>query len=156
MPFQIAIGSDHAGFPLKLEIVKHFNEVGQGYHDFGTYDTVPCDYSDFAQAVVEAVARGEYDRGILVCGTGVGMSIAANKMPGIRAAQCHDIYSAYLSRRHNDANVLCLGGRAVGGGLALEIIEAWLETPFSRGERHRRRNAKIAALEAKWANERGH
>jgi tRNA threonylcarbamoyl adenosine modification protein (Sua5/YciO/YrdC/YwlC family)/ribose 5-phosphate isomerase B len=146
---RVAIGSDHAGFPLKLEIVKHFNEAGQGYHDFGTYDTAACDYPDFAQAVAEVVARGEYDRGILVCGTGIGMSIAANKVPGIRAALCHDIYSARQSRKHNGANVLCLGTRIIGVGLALEITEAWLETPFSQGERHLRRNTKIAALESK-------
>ena len=147
---QVAIGSDHAGFPLKLEIVKHFNEIGQGYHDFGTYDTAACDHPDFAQAVAEAVARGEYERGILVCGTGIGMSIAANKVPGAYAALCHDVYSAHRSRWHNNANVLCLGARVIGVGLALEIVEAWLETPFSEGERHLRRNAKIAALEGKY------
>jgi ribose 5-phosphate isomerase B len=146
---RVAIGSDHAGFPLKLEIVKYFNEIGQGYHDFGTYDTAACDHPDFARAVAEAVARGEYERGILVCGTGIGMSIAANKVPGVYAALCHDVYSARRSRWHNDANVLCLGGRVIGVGLALEIVEAWLETPFSEGERHLRRNAKIVALEGK-------
>ncbi|RLL92865.1 ribose 5-phosphate isomerase B [Ammonifex thiophilus] len=143
---KIAIGSDHGGFQLKKAICRFLEEQGLTYQDFGTYSPESCDYPDIAFAVAEAVARGEFDRGILVCGTGIGMAIAANKVPGIRAALCHDTYSARMSREHNDANVLTLGERVVGPGLALEIVKTWLFSSFA-GERHSRRVEKIKARE---------
>ena len=144
---RIAIGSDHAGFRLKGEIIKLLRELGHDCHDFGTQSEEHCDYPDYAQAVAEAVARGECERGILICATGIGMSMAANKVKGIRAALCHDVFSARRSREHNDANVLCLGAEVLGVGLALEIVRAWLAAEFSGGERHRRRVEKIEAME---------
>jgi len=144
---RIAIGSDHAGFRLKGEIIKLLGELGHDCCDFGTQSEEHCDYPDYAQAVAEAVARGECERGILICATGIGMSMAANKVKGIRAALCHDVFSARRSREHNDANVLCLGAEVLGVGLALEIVRAWLAAEFSGGERHRRRVEKIEAME---------
>lgn len=144
---RVAIGSDHAGLALKQELVRWLGERGYEYHDFGTHTTASCDYPDYAKAVGEAVARGEFERGILVCGTGIGISIAANKVPGVRAVVCSETYSARMSRDHNDANVLCLGGRVVGPGLAQEIAEVWLGTPFSGDQRHVRRIEKISAVE---------
>jgi len=144
---RIAVGSDHAGFRLKGEIVGLLAELGHICHDFGAYETAPCDYPDFARVVAEAVAGGEFDLGILVCGNGVGTSIAANKVAGIRAALCHNILSARQSREHNNANVLCLGERIVGTELALEIVRVWLTAEFSDREPYRRRLAKVAALE---------
>jgi len=143
---RIAIGSDHAGFFLKGNIAKLLKELGHSFQDFGTYSEESADYPEFAIAVAEAVAKGEFERGILICGTGIGMSIAANKVKGIRAALCHDIFSAKMSREHNDANVLCLGAKAIGVGLALEIVKAWLETDFSGEERHLRRLGKVEAI----------
>ena len=144
---RIAIGSDHAGFRLKGEIIKLLRELGHDCRDFGTQSEEHCDYPDYAQAVAEAVARGECERGILICATGIGMSMAANKVKGIRAALCHDVFSARRSREHNDANILCLGAEVLGVGLALEIVRAWLAAEFSGGERHRRRVEKIEAME---------
>lgn len=143
---KIAIGSDHGGFELK-ECIKEFLQ-GEGieYKDFGTYDTSSVDYPDFASKVASAVVSGECDRGILCCGTGIGISIAANKVPGIRAALCGDCYSAKMSRMHNDANILCMGGRVVGKGLGVEIVKVWLETEFEGG-RHQRRIDKILDIE---------
>ena len=143
---KIAIGSDHGGFELK-ECIKEFLEnEGMEYKDFGAYDLNSVDYPDFAREVASAVVSGECDRGILCCGTGIGISIAANKVPGIRAALCGDCYSARMSRMHNDANVLCMGGRVVGKGLGVEIARAWLKTGFEGG-RHQRRIDKIAEIE---------
>jgi ribose 5-phosphate isomerase B len=143
---KIAIGSDHGGFELK-EAIKEFLESERlEYRDFGTYDTGSVDYPDFAREVASAVASGKFDRGVLCCGTGIGISIAANKVPGIRAALCSDCYSAKMSRMHNDANILCMGGRVVGKGLGLEITKVWLETAFEGG-RHKRRIDKIADIE---------
>jgi ribose 5-phosphate isomerase B len=144
---RIAIGSDHAGFFLKGDIAKLLEELGHSFHDFGTYSEESADYPEFAIAVAEAVAKGEFERGILICGTGIGMSIAANKVRGIRAALCHDVFSAKMSREHNDANVLCLGAKSIGLGLALEIVKAWLEADFSGEERHLRRLGKVEAVE---------
>lgn len=144
---KVAIGSDHGGFALKQEILKELAERGHEYHDFGSYNEDAVDYPDVARVVGEAVAAGEYDRGILVCGTGIGMAIAANKVRGVRAAQCSDTFSARMSREHNDANVLAIGGRVVGPGLALDIVRIWLDTPFSGVDRHARRVRKIMALE---------
>lgn len=143
---KIALGSDHGGFQLKEEIKKLLIATGIDYHDFGTHSEESVDYPDFARPVAEGVASGDYDRGILVCGTGIGMSIAANKVKGVRAALCHDCFSAKATREHNDSNVLCLGERVVGRGLALEIAQIWLGTEFA-GDRHQRRIDKITALE---------
>ncbi len=135
----IAIGSDHGGFELKKEVMAHLNARGLEYKDFGTYSDASCDYPVYGKAVAKAVASGECERGIIICGTGIGISIAANKVHGIRAALCGDCFSAEATRQHNDANVLALGARVVGPGLALKIVDTFLDTPFSNGERHIRR-----------------
>ena len=144
----LAIGSDHGGFALKKEIMAHLDERGIAYKDFGTYTEESCDYPDIAEPVARAVAAGEFDRGILICGTGIGMSMSANKVTGIRAALCGDCYSAEFTRRHNDANVLTLGARVLGAGLALKIVDTFLDTAFEGG-RHARRIAKIADIETR-------
>jgi len=144
---RIAIGADHAGYSLKETLAAYLRERGVEVLDFGTHGPDAVDYPDYARVVAEAVARGEADFGVLICGTGVGMSITANKVPGIRAAAVSDVYSAKMSRAHNDANILCLGGRVVGPGLAIEILETWLRTPFEGG-RHARRLEKIRQIEA--------
>lgn len=139
----IAIGSDHGGFALKKAIMKHLSDRGLEYKDFGTYTEDSCDYPDFGRAVALAVASGECERGIAICGTGIGISITANKVRGIRAALCGDCFSAEATRAHNDANILALGARVVGEGLALKIVDTFLDTPFSNDERHIRRISKI-------------
>ena len=144
----LAIGSDHGGFALKEELKAHLDERGIAYKDFGTFSEVSCDYPDVADPLCRAVVAGEYDRGILICGTGIGMSMAANKVSGIRAALCGDCFSAEFTRRHNDANILTLGARVVGPGLALKIIDTFLDTPFEGG-RHARRIAKLADIESR-------
>lgn len=135
----IAIGSDHGGFELKKEVIAHLDARGLEYKDFGTYSDASCDYPVYGKAVAKAVASGECERGIIICGTGIGISIAANKVHGIRAALCGDCFSAEATRQHNDANVLALGARVVGPGLALKIVDTFLDTPFSNSERHIRR-----------------
>ena len=135
----IAIGSDHGGFELKQEIMAHLEKRGLAYKDFGTYTKDSCDYPVYGRAVAKAVASGAYEKGTLICGTGIGISITANKIPGIRAALCTDCFSAEATRLHNDANILALGGRVVGSGLALKIVDTFLDTPFSGDERHVRR-----------------
>lgn len=135
----IAIGSDHGGFELKKEVMAHLDARGLEYKDFGTYSDASCDYPVYGKAVAKAVASGECERGIIICGTGIGISIAANKVHGIRAELCGDCFSAEATRQHNDANVLALGARVVGPGLALKIVDTFLDTPFSNGERHIRR-----------------
>ena len=135
----IAIGSDHGGFELKKEVMAHLDARGLEYKDFGTYSDASCDYPVYGKAVAKAVASGECERGIIICGTGIGISIAANKVHGIRAALCGDCFSAEATRQHNDANVLALGARVVGPGLALKIVDTFLDTPFSNGERNIRR-----------------
>ena len=139
----LAIGSDHGGFALKQAIAKHLESRGLEYRDYGTYSEASCDYPDFGRAVAEAVAAGEAEYGIIICGTGIGISITANKVPGIRAALCGDCFSAEATRSHNDANVLALGARVVGEGLALKIVDTFLDTPFSNDERHIRRISQI-------------
>ena len=139
----IAIGSDHGGFALKQEIMKHLEERQLEYIDFGTYSSDSCDYPQYGAAVGRAVASGSCERGILICGTGIGISISANKIHGVRAALCGDCFSAEMTRRHNDANILALGGRVVGPGLALKIVDTFLDTPFSGDERHIRRISMI-------------
>lgn len=139
----IAIGCDHGGFELKQEILKHFQEKGIAFKDFGTDSTASCDYPVYAKAVASAVLSGECEFGILICGTGIGISITANKIKGIRCALCHDCFSAEATRLHNNSNILAMGGRIVGPGLALKIVDTFLETPFSNEERHLRRIAQI-------------
>lgn len=139
----IAIGSDHGGYALKQEIMKHLQEKGLEFKDYGTYTEESCDYPEYGKAVARAVAAGEAEKGIIICGTGIGISISANKIHGIRAALCHDCFSAEMTRLHNDANVLAMGARVVGPGLALKITDTFLETPFSNDERHIRRISKI-------------
>ena len=135
----IAIGSDHGGFELKKEIMAHLDARGLEYKDFGTYSDASCDYPVYGKAVANAGASGECARGIIICGTGIGISITANKVHGIRAALCGDCFSAEATRQHNDANVLALGARVIGPGLALKIVDTFLDTPFSNSERHIRR-----------------
>ena len=135
----IAIGSDHGGYALKQEIMAHLKQAGVEFQDYGTYTDESCDYPVYGKAVANAVASGECDRGIIICGTGIGISIAANKIRGIRAALCGDCFSAEATRLHNDANILAMGARVVGEGLALKIVDIFLDTPFSGDERHRRR-----------------
>ena len=144
---RIAIGADHAGFRLKGKIARLLNELGHPYHDFGAYDDALSDYPDFARLVAQAVAGGDFERGVLVCGNGVGVCITANKIAGIRAALCHDTLSARQSVEHDDANILCLGERIIGTELALEIVRIWLAAQFSGKERYRRRLEKIREIE---------
>ena len=139
----IALGCDHGGYELKQEIMNHLKEQGLEYKDYGTYSEASCDYPDFAKAVAEAILNGECESGILICGTGIGISIAANRYPGIRAANCTDCFMAEATRAHNDANILALGARVLGGGLALKIVDTFLNTPFSNDERHIRRIENI-------------
>lgn len=139
----IAIACDHGGFTLKQEIISHLKAQGIDFKDFGCEGTDAVDYPVYAQAVGTAVASGSCEKGILICGTGIGISIAANKIPGIRCALCHDCFSAEATRLHNDANVIALGARVVGPGHALKIIDTFLATDFSGDERHSRRIAQI-------------
>ena len=143
---RIAVGSDHRGVELRAKLIEFLRQLGQEVVDLGTDNHEEVDYPDIAAAVARKVGSGEVDRGILVCGTGVGMCIAANKIPGVRAAPCHDDITAEMSRRHNDLNVLCLSGDLIGERLADRLVEIWLKTPFDGG-RHSRRNQKIADLE---------
>ena len=135
----IAIGSDHGGYALKQEIMAHLDKRGLEYKDFGSFSEESCDSPEYGKAVAHAVADGAYACGILICGTGIGISLAANQVPGIRAALCTDCFMAEATRLHNDANILALGGRVVGAGLALKIVDTFLDTPFSNEERHMRR-----------------
>lgn len=135
----IALGCDHGGFELKQEIIKYLDSKGLEYKDFGCYEAASVDYPVYARKVTTAIKEGICDKGILICGTGIGISIAANKVPGIRAALCTDCFCAEATRQHNDANVLCMGGRVVGAGLAVKIVDTFLNTPFSEDERHKRR-----------------
>ncbi|MGI6226453.1 MAG: ribose 5-phosphate isomerase B [Peptococcales bacterium] len=145
---RIALGSDHGGFVLKEEIKTYLEKNRIEYKDFGTHTTDSCDYPDIALPVAKAVAAGDFERGILICGTGIGIGIAANKVPGIRAALCHDTFSAKASREHNDANILTLGERVIGRGLALDIVDLWVKTSFTGG-RHQKRVDKIREIENK-------
>jgi ribose 5-phosphate isomerase B len=144
---KIALGADHGGFELKEKIREHLAALGVSVEDVGTHSTEAVDYPDYALAVGERVASNRADRGILVCGAGIGMSMAANKIPGIRAANVHSELEAQLSREHNDANVLALGGRLLDGATALGIVDRWLNTKFSGDGRHIRRLAKISEIE---------
>lgn len=139
----IAIACDQGGFALKQEILKHLDKRGLAYRDYGCDSEAPVDYPIYARRVTDAITGGECDRGILICGTGIGISITANKVKGIRAALCTDCFMAEATRLHNDANILALGGRVVGPGLALKIVDTFLDTPFSGEERHARRISMI-------------
>jgi ribose 5-phosphate isomerase B len=140
---RIIIASDHGGLRLKTELVELLQKVGHTVEDIGTQSEASCDYPDFAHAVAKSVVSGKSERGVLVCGTGVGMSIAANRHAGVRAVLCSDVYTAKLSRSHNDSNILCIGERVLGSGLAWEIVSAWLSEPASSEDRHVKRRAKI-------------
>ncbi|MCR5226820.1 MAG: ribose 5-phosphate isomerase B [Eubacterium sp.] len=136
---KVSIGSDHGGYELKLEVIEHLKARGFEVIDVGTDSPASCDYPIYAKKVAADITSKNADLGILICGTGIGMSMAANKIEGIRAALCHDTFSAQATREHNDANILCMGARVVGPGLALMIIDTFLDTPFSNDERHIRR-----------------
>ena len=140
---KVAVGCDHGGISLKPEILQLLAEMGHEGIDRGTFSEASVNYPDFAQAVVADVENGQADRGILICGTGIGMSMAANRSPKIRAALCHELFTARLSREHNDANVLCLGARVIGPGLALEMVRTWMATEFAGG-RHQARLAMFS------------
>lgn len=142
----IAIGCDHGGYVLKEEIRKHLESKGIAYKDFGSYQGEPCDYPVIGKAVAESVASGECEKGLIFCGTGIGISIAANKVKGIRAACCSDYYSAKYTRMHNDANILSMGGRVIASGLAIEMVDVFLNTEFEGG-RHSRRIEMIDEME---------
>ncbi|HEY3176303.1 MAG TPA: ribose 5-phosphate isomerase B [Candidatus Polarisedimenticolia bacterium] len=144
---RIVIGCDHAAVALKDEIVKELRGSGQQVEDVGTFTGDSVDYPDFAAMVAGLIRSGTADLGIVMCGTGIGVSIAANKLPGIRAALCHDVTTARLARQHNDSNILCMGGRVLGSAVALDIVRTWLSTPFEGG-RHLRRIRKIEAIES--------
>ena len=143
----IALACDHGAFDLKHAIMKHLDEKGLAYKDFGCFDKTSCDYPDFAGPAAKAVASGECDRGIVVCTTGIGVSITANKVKGIRCALLSDVLSARLTREHNDTNMMAIGAGVTGEMLALEIVDTWLGTEFSHAERHQRRIDKVMALE---------
>jgi RpiB/LacA/LacB family sugar-phosphate isomerase len=148
---RITIGSDHAGFELKQALAAFLREQGQEVKDVGTNSTQAVDYPDFAEAVALSLLRGESERAILICGSGVGAAVAANKIPGIRAGQCHDTYSAHQGVEHDDINVLVLGARVLGVELAKELCAAFLRAQFTAEERHRRRLAKTLAIEQRYA-----
>jgi ribose 5-phosphate isomerase B len=143
----VAIGSDHAGWTMKQELSASIRDAGHELRDLGTHGPDSVDYPDFARAVAEAVSRGDAERGVLLCGSGVGVGVVANKVPGVRAAICHDTYSAHQGVEHDDLNVLCLGARVVGSELAREIVLRFLEARFTDEPRHRRRLDKLLAVE---------
>lgn len=145
---RIAIGADHAGYALKEEIIKELTSEGYDLQDFGTFAGEPVDYPDVGCEVANAIAEGEFEKGILICGTGIGITIAANKVKGIRAAVCSEAYSAKMARAHNNANIIGFGARVVGLGLALDIVKTFLETEFEAGSRHEMRVNKINAIDS--------
>lgn len=143
----IALGSDHGGFDIKQVVIEHLKERGIEYKDFGTYDKNSCDYPIFGKAAAEAVASGECEKGIVICTTGIGISIVANKVKGIRCALCSEPHSARLTREHNDANVLAMGGALIGPDMAIDIVDTFLDTDFSGLEKHERRISEISDME---------
>ncbi|UZP03854.1 ribose 5-phosphate isomerase B [Clostridium botulinum] len=147
---KLAIGCDHGGFELKQEIIKFLESEGHEVKDFGTHSTESCDYPDISLPVAESIVAKEFELGILVCGTGIGIGIAANKVPGIRAALCSDTFSAHATRQHNNANILTMGQRVVGTGLALDIVKTFISSEFE-GDRHQKRIDKISAIETKYS-----
>lgn len=150
---RVAFGCDHAGFPLKADVIAAIRAAGHEVHDLGTHSDDAVDYPDIAEAVGRAVLSGEAERGVIVCGSGAGAAIAANKLPGIRAATCHDTFSAHQAVEDDDMNVLCLGARVVGAQLARELVRAFLGAAFSEAERHVRRVNKVRALEQRYGRE---
>jgi len=150
---KIVIGSDHAGFELKEDLRAYLGEQNVEVEDLGVKSAAPADYPDIGGALAEKISKGEFERGILICGSGVGMSIVANRFSGVRAALCHDLYTARMSREHNDANLLVLGGRLIAKGLAREILKVWLESRFQGGD-HQRRVDKIKLIERKIGSEK--
>lgn len=150
MGYKVAIGFDHAGFPLKKTIKEYLEKHGHQVVDKGTNSEEPCDYPDFAIAVAEAIKDGEAELGVVCCGSGVGASVAVNKIPGVRGAICHDTFSAHQGREDDDTNVLCMGARVVGQSLATEILGAWINAKFSGLDRHVRRLNKVLAVEKKY------
>lgn len=150
---RIAIGADHAGFELKRDLAGHLAQQGHDVTDFGTHSAAPVDYPDIAGAVASAIRNGQTDRGVLVCGSGAGASVAASKFPGVRAAICHDTYTARQAVEHDDVNVLCLGARVIGPAWARELADAFVAASFTGDERHVRRLAKIDAIEQRFARD---
>ncbi len=146
---KIAVGNDHGGVELKNALIKHLEERGIEYCNFGTDTTESVDYPEYGLKVAEAVAKGDFDYGIVICGTGIGISIAANKVPGIRCGHCHDTFSARMTRMHNDANMLAFGARVIGAGLMIDIVDAFLDAKFEGG-RHQKRIDKITEIEKKY------
>ena len=146
---KIAVGCDHGGVNLKDEIIKYLSSEGIEFKDFGTYTEASCDYADIAFPVAKAVVAKDFDFGILICGTGIGIGIAANKVPGVRAALCSDTFSAHATREHNNANILTMGERVVGKGVAIDIVKTFLSAQFE-GDRHQRRIDKITAIEKEY------
>jgi ribose 5-phosphate isomerase B len=151
---KMIIGSDHAGFELKADLRAYLTQQGITVLDMGVAEETPADYPQIARSVAEKISRKEFERGILICGSGIGMSIVANRFPGVRAALCHDLYTARVSREHNDANLLVLGGRLLGKGLAREMVKVWLESVFQGGN-HRRRLDQIESLDQEMMRGRG-
>lgn len=150
---RVAIGADHAGFEMKRDVAGHLAQQGHEITDLGTHTTAPVDYPDIASAVASAIRNGQADRGILICGSGAGASVAASKFPGVRAAVCHDTYTARQAVEHDDLNILCLGARVIGPALARTLIDAFLTATFSNEERHLRRLGKIDAIESHYSRE---
>ena len=147
---KIAVGCDHGGLSLKNAVIEYVKTLGHEVQDFGTYTTDSCDYPDFAVAAAESVASGECERGIVVCSSGIGVSIVANKVPGIRCAHCHDLYCAKYTRLHNDANMIAFGEKVIGVGMMQELVRTFLTTEYEGGERHDRRLTKIKEIEKKY------
>ena len=146
---RVAVAADHAGFPLKAIVLQFLLGAGHEVIDLGTHSSDPVDYPDYARAIAESILSGQSTEGILLCGSGVGACVVANKFPGIRAGLCHDTYSAHQSREHDDCNVLCMGPRIIGDKLALEIVRTWIDAKFTGEERHVKRLAKLKAIEQK-------
>jgi ribose 5-phosphate isomerase B len=147
---KITIGSDHAGFPLKQELVTHLRQSGHEVIDLGTNNTDPVDYPDYAEAVGKSILNGQVGRAVLICGSGVGASVAANKMPGVRAGLCHDTYSAHQGVEHDDMNVLVMGARVIGIATAKELVDAYMRAAFTKEERHVKRLKKVASIEERY------
>ena len=148
---KISIGADHAGFPLKQEIIAHLKDLRHEVIDLGTHSTDPVDYPDYAEAVGKSILNGTVKRAVLICGSGVGASVAANKMPGIRAGICHDSYSAHQGVEHDDMNVLVLGSRVIGVALAKDLVDSYLHAVFTNEERHARRLKKVLSIEERYS-----
>ena len=151
MKEKVAVGADHAGFPLKVQVLEYLKKKEYEVLDLGTFSEEPCDYPDFAEAVGEAVRSGKADIGVVLCGSGVGACVAANKIPGVRAGLCHDTFSAHQGREDDDTNVLCMGCRVIGSNLAMEVLQSFLNAKFSGLERHQRRLNKVLAIEDRYS-----